>query len=231
MLAQLTDLQSVGLIGLPLASIAVGLGGSLHCLGMCGAFSTSCSRNTNHQIGYHGGRLLGYTSLGVLGGFIGHTFSKYLDSPLLKLFPGILMGIFFLAWGVSVYRNKSLILKLPSFLQRRVDLLLGMTYRLSVSSIRSLFLGFLSIFLPCGLLYGVVLTLASFQSPLHGAVGMFFFGIGTIPSLALGTNLIKTINGRFKILSNKYLSYSLISLGLITISYRIWTYYGQVNCH
>lgn len=48
---------------------------------------------------------------------------------------------------------------------------------------RGYFLGLILGFIPCGLLYGAFAISAVISSPLLAAVGMFFFGISTFPSL------------------------------------------------
>jgi sulfite exporter TauE/SafE len=48
---------------------------------------------------------------------------------------------------------------------------------------RGYFLGLILGFIPCGLLYGAFAISAAISSPILAAVGMFFFGISTFPSL------------------------------------------------
>ena len=95
----------------------------------------------------------------------------------------------------------------------------------------SLFLGIFTVFLPCGLLYGIILALAAFQDPFTGALGMLFFGLGTLPALALGTNIISKVFNPLKESWPNLTCLCLISFGLFTIVFRIFTAYEKINCH
>jgi len=46
-----------------------------------------------------------------------------------------------------------------------------------------LLLGVIMGFLPCGLVYAMLAVVAVFPTPLHSAIGMLVFGLGTLPSL------------------------------------------------
>lgn len=223
--------NEAGLAGIPLVGFLAGLGGSLHCVGMCGAFATSCSSQAGGLGFYNTGRLTSYTLMGVLSGFLGASFTYVFKDPWISSIPAIILGFFFLLWGYNSFRGKSTALKLPtvvnSFIQRR----LGKVYVMRSGSARSYLLGALSVFLPCGLLYGVILALATFQDPFMGALGMLSFGLGTLPAMALAPTAITKILRPLKEQWPKLTSFGLISLGLITIIYRMMIAYEQASCH
>ena len=227
----LNEFNQTGLSGVPLVGFLAGLGGSLHCVGMCGAFATSCSSRSGGVALYNSGRLTSYTLMGVLSGFLGASFTFIFKDPWISSIPAILLGFFFLFWGYNSLKGKSTALKLPSFANRFIQKNLGSIYTMKSGSLRSFMLGALSVFLPCGLLYGVMLALATFQDPYMGALGMLSFGLGTLPAMALAPTAITKILRPLKEQFPKFTSLGLISLGLITIIYRMVIAYEQASCH
>jgi sulfite exporter TauE/SafE len=218
---------------IPVIAFMMGITGSLHCIAMCGAFSTSCSSTSRHQLLYQTGRMISYSLLGIIAGILGLSFQSFFKHPMVQVIPSIILGFFFVWWGISLYQNKKIeIVKIiPKSFMRLTTRLLGKSYQNPSSHGRSFSIGFLSAFLPCGLLYGVVISLALFQNPLVGMVGMFSFALGTIPGLVISPIIIKKIMKPLKELLPKTTSLSLVGLGLITIIYRIYISYEQATCH
>jgi sulfite exporter TauE/SafE len=89
------------------------------------------------------------------------------------------------------------------------------------SSIKSFLVGMLSIFLPCGLLYGVVLGVAAFEHSMYAILSMFFFWLGTVPSMVFAPTILQKILRPLKAKIPKSYALTLILLGLMTISYRV----------
>ncbi len=156
----LTELKHV----IPWVSFAAGFGGSLHCVGMCGGLVTASCSNNKDIVRYQLGRLLGYLLLGLLAG----TLASYLNfknaHPLVALIPSLMIGGLFIFWGIQSFRGKKAELPLPKFLSVFYQKLWGSLIKGNTSFTRSLFIGFISILLPCGLLYGVVLGRVALQS-------------------------------------------------------------------
>ncbi len=225
------EFNQAGLAGIPLVGFLAGLGGSLHCVGMCGAFATSCSAKSGGLGFYNTGRLTSYTLMGILSGFLGVSFTYVFKDPWISTLPAIILGFFFLLWGYNSLRGKSTALKLPKGFNRLIQKRLGKVYIMQSSALRSFLLGSLSVFLPCGLLYGVMLALATFQDPFMGALGMLSFGLGTLPAMALAPTAITKFLRPLKEQWPKLTSFGLISLGLITIIYRMVIAYEQASCH
>ena len=216
-----TKFNQAGITGIPLIAFLTGLAGSLHCVVMCGAFATSCSQLGSKKSGvayYNIGRILSYSLLGAFAGLLGSGFTTLFKNPWVEIIPAVLLGFFFHP-------------SLPGLLHKKLNLTLGRVYQMQAGSLRSLFLGIFTVFLPCGLLYGIILALAAFQDPFTGALGMLFFGLGTLPALALGTNIISKVFNPLKESWPNLTSLCLISFGLFTIVYRIFTAYEKINCH
>lgn len=216
----------------PAIAFMVGITGSIHCTVMCGAIATTCSSKVSHNINYQIGRVISYTTLGLIAGIMGSSFKSLSDNAYVKNVPAFLLGLFFVYWGISIFLNKKKLIKLPLKLSMFINKTLGKYYGKRQSRQRSLMIGLLTALLPCGLLYGVIISLAMFQNPIVGMVGMLFFSLGTIPALFISPTLIqkaiKPIQNKFP----KMMSMTLISFGLFTITYRIYTSYeSAIACH
>jgi sulfite exporter TauE/SafE len=171
-----------------------GLLGSGHCFGMCGGIAGSLGAlagGTDRRslawpaLQFNFGRLLGYALLGaVAAGFVGvageimalKAYGKWLRlaTALLVLFIGLR---FLVDW-----RGIDLIERGGAGIWKRVQPLAA-----RVSQRHDWFgrtgLGVLWGFLPCGLVYTVLMTAASTGAAASGALTMFAFGAGTAPAM------------------------------------------------
>ena len=168
------------------------LGSFGHCVGMCGgivlAYTTTKvddkwakTKQAVAHLAYSFGRVLTYTILGAIFGFIGGvaTFNNIANGTL-----WIVAGILMVLAGLSLIgKVKFLTLIEHSFSKSRWY---QESFRRLLRS-KSLFsfflLGMLNGLLPCGFVYFFAITAASTGSPFWGAVVMFIFGLSTIPAL------------------------------------------------
>jgi len=180
----------------PLISMAffTALLGSGHCIGMCGGLVAALSLSPRgreggllFQLFYNFGRVLTYTLLGILVGWLGSTLA--LTTGLAGVTWGLLLGsdllIIVLGLGTAGLWQKYTLLQLEfktplQWINRSV-----MQLKQIPSIVIALPIGLLMGFLPCGFLYAMVLTAAQSASPLLGGLVMLSFGIGTIPALLL----------------------------------------------
>ena len=175
-----------------------GLLGSGHCFGMCGGIAGSLGAltGTNNRsiaapaLQFNLGRLLGYALLGALaGGILGAAGEIMALKPLGKWLRALtalmvlLIGLRFL-FG---WRGLDLIEKGGAGLWRRI---MPLAVRISQRHdwIGRLGLGVCWGFLPCGLVYTVLITAASTGHAAAGAITMIAFGMGTLPAM-LGLTL------------------------------------------
>lgn len=188
-----------------LALLMASLAGSLHCVGMCGpillafsgAMKSAAAANTNgdaskppgiawHFVWYHIGRIWTYGMLGLLAGYVGccvrHSSSLVswqrivgISAGVLVVFVGlVLMGV---VPGLKVDQGGACGLK-------KIWTMPMLRSLLKHNSIAArLLLGAIMGLLPCGLVYSMLAISASLPSPMHAALGMVIFGIGTVPSL------------------------------------------------
>lgn len=220
----LSDLFSNFQNFLPWVSLLAGLGGSLHCVGMCGGLVTASCEKSPDVVKYQFGRLLGYMGLGLSAGLLGSLLKIESASPLVAMIPGLLIGILFLFWGVQNLRGKKAELPMPKFMGKFYSFLWKKLVFKNVGISKAFFTGLISIFLPCGLLYGVVLGGVAIQHPLMAMVSMFFFWLGTVPSMVMAPQLFQKFLAPFKSSLPKTYAVSLILIGLMTVSFRMIKY-------
>ena len=181
----------------------VGLLGGVHCLTMCGGLVSSLAlgldpgrrqdplRQLPLQLGYNLGRVAGYGMAGALAGTFGAILLQ-LDSfqiaqRVLYGLAGlvmILLGLYLGGW----WRILALTERLGLRLWRRLEPLSRRW--LPVRHFRqAVAIGLIWAWLPCGLVYSVLITAVATGSPLDGALLMLAFGAGTLPNL-LGIGLL-----------------------------------------
>lgn len=215
---------------LPWVSLVAGLSGSLHCAGMCGGLVTASCSNGTDVVRYQFGRLAGYMVLAGIGAAIGSVL-KTAYHPALSLFTAVMLGGFFILWGIESYLGKktNLSSKVSSKIGRLSGAFYGKIWKRFIykneTMTKSFFTGLASIFLPCGLLYGVVLSQAalahSASEIAHVFFSMFFFWLGTLPAMIFAPQLFKKILIPLKERLPKVFAMGLILIGLVTIGVRV----------
>jgi sulfite exporter TauE/SafE len=171
-----------------------GLLGAGHCIGMCGGLVGALSLSaTGRRSGwsfhllYNVGRLVTYTLIGALVGWLGsalaytdrfHTITRTLlvASDLFIILVGF--GTAGLFAGLNIAR-----LDFPGPL-RAMTKAVQRLRQLPVA-VAAFPLGLLFGFLPCGYLYAVAITAAQSADVITGALILLAFGIGTVPALLL----------------------------------------------
>ena len=214
---------------LPWVSFIAGLGGSLHCMGMCGGLVTATCDKSNDVFRYQIGRLLGYLTLGCLAGFVGNYLNVKNVHPLVSILPAFFIGILFIFWGFQNYRGKKAELPAPKILGHLYTKLWFKFVQKNTNFTKAFFTGLISIFLPCGLLYGVVLGTLSLEHTHEALFSMFFFWLGTVPSMVVAPGIVQKIIRPFKSKLPKTYALSLIAIGLMTISLRMVKLHEQRN--
>ncbi len=167
----------------------LGLLGSFHCIGMCGpiAFVLPLDRSSKSKMIfqtflYHLGRLLTYSMIGLLFGFIGK--GLYLAGFQQRL--SILMGVIMILTviiPVKVFNRFNITKPLYKAIGK-IKQQLGIY--LNKKSNKSIFLiGFFNGFLPCGLVYMALIGSIASSNAFSGSFYMFLFGLGTVPMMTL----------------------------------------------
>ncbi len=164
-----------------ISATLLGLGGSLHCLGMCGPLILKLHQGTGlskswHSLVYHLSRALTYGLMGLLIGMVG----KGLYLMNIQQYLSILAGIVLIVLLIWPHLKST---RIPSPL-RNFNARNFTKFTRLPSSIKFPALGMLNALLPCGLVYTAIgVSLVSASSPLDGFLFMFVFGLGTLPAL------------------------------------------------
>ncbi len=205
----------------PWVSFLAGLGGSLHCVGMCGGLVTATCDRSYEVVRYQIGRLIGYLMLGLLAGVIGGQLDFKNTHPLVSIIPALFIGGLFIYWGVQNYRGKKAEVPTPKWMSKTYTFLWKKFVFKNHGMTKSFFTGLISILLPCGLLYGVVLGTLALQHRHEALFSMFFFWLGTVPSMVVAPSIVRRVIRPFKSKLPKTYAVSLIFIGVFTISLRM----------
>lgn len=188
-----------GLYGIVLAAaFAGGLAGGVHCAGMCGGIvGALCypvggeSARWRHLLAYNAGRIVSYTVAGALAGALGAAGLLSRAAPILQPVMFLLASLMLIALGLSLAGISSQV--------RRIEIAGAWLWRLiqpwtrrvlPVTSLpRALALGALWGWLPCGMVYAVLLTALALGSWWQSGLVLLAFGLGTLPNL-LGLALV-----------------------------------------
>ena len=210
------------------AALLAGLLGSAHCLGMCAGISGLFAVNSNittlrNQIPmaltYNAGRVTSYAVLGIIVGTFG--------GVIVKTTPGIAGGIRLLSGVVIILVGLKVAfdLRLLNPIERMGGTLWARiapaAQRLvPVTSIpRALGLGLVWGWLPCGLVYSVLLIAATSATPVNGAAIMITFGVGTMPAMVMtGLGAVKLSQLMRRRGTRLGLGLLIVILGLLTIA-------------
>lgn len=184
--------MTVPIIALLFASLV----GSLHCVGMCGAF-VAFAVGTGDESGWHskavlnaaynGGRLLTYTLLGAIGGALGAALNLGGSLIGVQRFAAIAAGVIMIIFGLTtlmrVLGAKLPKTPVPKVIHKVVGA--GQAVAMGMKPVpRALTIGLLTTLLPCGWLYAYAAVAAGTASPVYGALTMAVFWLGTVPALA-----------------------------------------------
>ena len=180
------------------ASLLIGLFGSVHCVGMCGGIvgaltvalpgSVQCGprQSLPFMLAYNTGRILSYGLAGALAGLLGATAGavvlhrSFAFGHLLGATFMIAVGLYIAGWWQGLRRIEAL----GARLWRRIEPF-GRRYLPVRRPAQAFALGIVWGWLPCGLVYSALVLAVAAADPLDGALYMLAFGAGTLPMLLL----------------------------------------------
>ncbi len=179
--------------------LIIGLLSSLHCIGMCGGIMGALSlslppevRENRIRLGlfvsaYNFGRVASYMMAGALAGVFGVEMLSMLGLDddtahrWLRIFGAgfiILIGLYLGGWFPQLIRLE----KLGQPVWRRVEPVARRLMPVKTPA-QALLYGMLWGWLPCGLVYVVLLMTVTSGSATQGALMMAAFGLGTLPAM------------------------------------------------
>ena len=214
-----------------LTLLAAAFGGSLHCVGMCGGFVLAASASSKGwallrgQLLYHVGKTMTYLSLGGAAVLLGAEVAGWGSwaAKALAVIAGLLLIL--AGWAqcghsTGVWRWFG---RWTSALDRRLDFAaLGRSVVQSSSRLRGLYLGIVSGFLPCPLVWAFVARASAEADVLPALATMAVLGLGTLPLLLFVAFSGRLISVRWRTRLMRFGGVFLILLGLWTL-YRGWT--------
>jgi sulfite exporter TauE/SafE len=178
-------------------AVLLGIASTLHCLGMCGSIIGALSlglpvevRRNRRQlltyvVAYNLGRIASYALAGAVAGGLsaalfqaaspryGHNILQYLAVAVM-----IAMGLYLAGWFPRFARLEEF--GVP--LWRRLEPI-GRRLLPVRSRVQALLFGMVWGWLPCGLVYSLLIWTASAGSAARGSVYMLAFGLGTLPTV------------------------------------------------
>jgi len=204
-----------------ITAFALGLVGSLHCVGMCGpiAFMLPVDRTNNYkkvtQIAiYHIGRLFAYSLIGLVFGLIGKSLYIFGFQQQLSIAIGVIM-IFVVIVPQSVFNNYNFSKPIYRLISK-VKSALGTALKKKTAD-TFLTIGFLNGFLPCGLVYMALLAAIASGNALNGSLYMATFGLGTVPLMTTAIYFSHFLKGAARQRIQKIIPVFVVIIGLIFI--------------
>jgi hypothetical protein len=181
-----------------LAAFLVGLLGGVHCVGMCGgivgALALGLPQEARHSarmlpylLAYNLARITSYTLAGALLGGVGYLAAHWSGLRHAQLGLQVLAGLFMIALGLYLagwWLGLARLERAGSRVWRHIEPL-GRRFLPVRTPGQAFVLGLLWGWLPCGLVYSVLVWSISRGDALEGGLLMLSFGLGTLPTLLL----------------------------------------------
>lgn len=203
-------------------AFTTGILGSLHCVGMCGGLASAfflkigAQRGVFPLVSYHAGRIMVYATLGAIVAALGRALERS------SAFGQVQMAMMLAAGTIMIFLG--------------LDMLRIMPWRLPiekgpVSPLKKLFKkaaekgpqigsfvgGSLNGFIPCGLLYAVLINSATAGSSIKGGLLLAVFGVGTLPSMLSVSFVVGRIGARTRGMLFRLAAVVVILMGARTI--------------
>ncbi len=163
-----------------------GLAGSLHCVGMCGAFPMAIRREDRpvlRQVLYNLGRLSTLALIGSASGMLGAAVIGYAPLRIGARALAVIAGAVMVVVGLEILGFLGRVTAGGATLvQATLTRALAGVLR-SPSLAAPLALGVFNAFLPCQLIYAFAAQAAATGSPASGLLVMVTFGLGTVPAM------------------------------------------------
>lgn len=165
----------------------LGLGGSVHCIGMCGPLALSLPFQGFKGISkwlaivlYNFGRVTAYIGIGWMAGLLGRGVNWFGLTQTVSIVLGLTIVTSILLPQVMPKTNSQLLAGFKKWQMATMQRLM-----LKQSAGWMYFFGWLNGLLPCGLVYTAVAASLVAHNMQESMLFMAFFGLGTIPAMVL----------------------------------------------
>jgi len=158
-------------------------------------------------------KLVAYTVLGILLGWAGSFLTL---SPLTRAILMIAIGIFMVGNALRMFKVHPIFryfnIEPPKFITRYIRRTAKDT-----DAFTPLFLGALTVFIPCGVTQAMMAAALATGSPVTGAAMMFAFTLGTSPVFFIVAYLTTELGARMEKLFMRFVAVAVLILGLVTL--------------
>jgi uncharacterized protein len=201
---------------------SMGLLGSLHCIGMCGGLVSAVAMSRPAiwwpgLFGYQIGRVTTYTLFGLVAGLFGTALGNIGGWTMLRAL-AVIAGVLMIVFGLNLAGwLPDPLRRVTATVSQRIGLA-RLAHRLAGQASLSgwYVMGMANGLLPCGLVYAALgLSLASGDTA-SAVTMMFFFGLGTIPSMMFAPSLIRKLTPELRGWSLRIAGIIVIVLGVMT---------------
>lgn len=180
-----------------LSAFLVGVFGGVHCFGMCGGIVGALSLGLPERVrgdpraafpyllAYNVARIASYTVAGALVGGIGALAANLMEVHQARLILQLVAGAFLVALGLYLagwWRGLARVEKAGSRVWRHLEPF-GRRFLPIRTPYQAFGMGLVWGWLPCGLVYSVLIWTISAGGAGRGALLMLSFGLGTLPLL------------------------------------------------
>lgn len=177
------------------AAFVAGVSGSVHCIAMCGGLTSAfgmrarahggTARNAFlHASLYQLGRIVSYMLAGAVCGAFGGLLLRFIDLAGITVWLRVIAGLLLMMLGLQLLWGWRLLRPLETAGARVWRRLAPLAKHLPAAGMPQAFmLGALWGWLPCGLVYSMLMLGVLGGSSGHGALVMLAFGVGTLPSM------------------------------------------------
>ncbi|MEN8214011.1 MAG: sulfite exporter TauE/SafE family protein [Pseudomonadota bacterium] len=174
------------------SAFTAGLLGGVHCVGMCGGIVGALTLAMPRQqrrlpllLGYNGGRILSYVVAGALFGGIGQLSALFVPLQQLQLLLALIAGVMMLLMGLYLGGWSGVLRHVEAAggaIWKRIEPY-GRRLLPVENSGQGFVLGLLWGWLPCGLVYSMLIWALGSGSAINGSLLLLAFGLGTLPNL------------------------------------------------
>ncbi len=216
-----------------LSAFLVGLLGGVHCVGMCGGIVGALSLGLpqgdaatrwRYQLFYNAGRIISYSLAGALFAGIGWLASSWSGIHQVQLGLQLVAALFMIALGLYLggwWNGLTYIEQWGGVIWGRLEPL-GRRFLPVRSAGQALVLGAIWGWLPCGLVYSVLVWAISVGDPAQGALLLLSFGLGTLPNLLLMGAAADSLAARVRDVRTRRLA------GLLVIGFGLYALYRLI---
>ena len=161
-----------------------------------------------------GAKMVAYTLLGFLLGLLG---SMLTLTPVIRAMLMLAIGIFMIGNALRMFNIHPIfryfVIEPPSFVTRYIR----RKAKNGAEIITPLFLGFLTVLIPCGITQAMMAVAIGTGNPLQGAAILFAFTLGASPVFFTVAYLATRLGARLEALFMRFVAVVVLILGLVSI--------------